>query len=68
MKKLNLPITYVITNADRIRSMSDEELSAFICDKFTDCWGKCPGSKLCVAGGGHANGLLKWLQQPVEDE
>ena len=47
------------TNADRIRSMNDEELKKFICSllqcKFCEFefWGRCE--------------LLKWLQQPAED-
>ena len=48
----------VITNADRIRTMSDEELKKFICSMFKckycqfELWGRCE--------------LLKWLQQPAE--
>ena len=48
-----------ITNADRIRSMSDEELKEFICSnsqcKFCkfEGWGRCE--------------LLEWLQQPVKE-
>ena len=42
------------TNADRIRSMNDEELKKFICSMFKceycqfELWGRCE--------------LLKWLQ------
>ena len=49
----------VITNADRIRAMSDEELKEFICSnsqcKFCkfERWGRCE--------------LLDWLKQPAED-
>ena len=49
-----------ITNADRIRAMSDDELKEFICSilqcefcKF-EGWGGCE--------------LLEWLQQPEEGE
>ena len=48
-----------MTNADRIRSMNDEELKEFICSllqcKFCEfeLWGRCE--------------LLKWLQQPAEE-
>ena len=47
------------TNADRIRSMTDDELKEFICSslqcKFCkfDGWGRCE--------------LLEWLQQPVKE-
>ena len=54
------------TNAQKIRSMSDEELSVFLCEEF-DCGSEsCPGIKLCKPNEGKANGLLKWLQQPAE--
>lgn len=47
------------SNADRIRSMTDEELKEFICSnsqcKFCkfERWGRCE--------------LLEWLQQPVKE-
>ena len=49
----------VITNADRIQAMSDEELKEFICSnsqcKFCkfERWGRCE--------------LLEWLQNPVKE-
>lgn len=54
------------TNADRIRSMSDEELAAFLCKKFGCHSETCPGIELCKPNEGKANGILKWLQQPAE--
>lgn len=55
------------TNADRIRVMTDEELAEFLC-KINGCYQEnCPGAKLCKFGGGLANGLKKWLQQPAEE-
>ena len=48
-----------VNNADKIRSMSDEELKEFICSisqcKFCkfEGWGRCE--------------LLEWLQQPVKE-
>ena len=51
--------TEPITNADKIRAMSDEELKEFICSnsqcKFCkfERWGRCD--------------LLEWLQQPVKE-
>ena len=51
--------TEPITNADKIRAMSDEELKEFICSisqcKFCkfEGWGRCE--------------LLEWLQQPVKE-
>ena len=57
-----------ISNADRIRSMSDEELAKFIAtpcqcevrpkrDGFREC-----GNDLCLQY------LLKWLRQPAEED
>lgn len=36
MKKLNLPINPVMTRADRIRAMSDEELAAYLSGHYDD--------------------------------
>ena len=49
----------VKTNADRIRSMSDEELKKFICSMS-----KC---EFCDFELGERCGLLNWLQQPAEE-
>ena len=48
------------TNADRIRSMNDEELKKFICSMF-----KC---EFCDFELGERCGLLDWLQMPAEDD
>ena len=47
------------SNADRIRSMSDEELKKFICSMF-----KCD---FCDFELGERCGLLNWLQQPAQE-
>lgn len=57
-----------MTNADRIRSMTDEELSVFLCEHLKCYSNSCPGIGLCKTNEGKANGLLKWLQQPAEGE
>jgi hypothetical protein len=60
------PITeYRMTNADRIRAMSDEELA-----KVPMQWGGYPcvfPERVC--GNGHTckKCLLEWLQQPAEE-
>ena len=71
------PITeYRITNADRIRAMSDEELANVFLDIGLDIWNcneynghnvtmlpeceKCDGN--CILA------ILKWLKQPAEVE
>jgi hypothetical protein len=54
------------TNAEKIRSMSDEQLAEFLC-KISDCaFDLCPAVEMCGCGDGIANGLLKWLKQPAE--
>ena len=57
-----------MSNADRIRRMSDEELAKFLaepccCDVDPGCDGRreC-GNDLCLKY------LLKWLQQPAEED
>ena len=60
-----------MTNADRIRAMSDEELATFIseiadeCERNTECNQHCYGCDIeyCVR-----ESCLKWLQQPAEDD
>ena len=49
-----------MNNADKIRSMSDEELKKFICSMF-----KC---EFCDFELGERCGLLNWLQMPAEDD
>ena len=59
-----------MTNADRIRAMSDEELATFIseiadeCERNTECNQHCYGCDIeyCVR-----ESCLKWLQMPVEE-
>ena len=72
MKKLIGSFISPMTNADRIRAMSDEELAQAIyqgissdaCDycKENDC--HCTGH--ACQGKADAEVILEWLQQPVE--
>lgn len=59
-----------MTNADRIRSMSDEKLAKFLFDAFayeTMCNFCSPGNRSNSKCDGHCrNGILEWLQQPSE--
>ena len=57
------------TNADRIRAMSDEEMSVWLCGLFSvlTCYTHCPGCDFCNDADGESNGLKKWLQQPAEE-
>ena len=60
-----------MTNADRIRAMSDEELATFIseiadeCERNTECNQHCYGCDIeyCVR-----ESCLNWLQQPAEED
>lgn len=58
-----------MTNADRIRSMSDEELAQWltypVC-AYTDCYKKCPASPENNREKCDEN-ILEWLQQPAKE-
>lgn len=64
------PVTnrHELTNADRIRSMSDGELAVFM-SEFKECGGGClvgKGVKDCSGICATADTLRIWLQQPAE--
>lgn len=55
------------TNADHIRSTTDEELAKWLCFRI-ECYGEedpCPAHAFCKPGG--QNGMLDWLQQPYKE-
>ena len=58
-----------MTNADRIRNMSNEKLAMFLCD-FRSCDADeyicegCKATQYCRAG---HTGTIDWLQQPAEE-
>ena len=52
-----------MTNADRIRAMSDEELARFFIGDSPNYWH--PG--LCLDGETCIGCFLNWLQQPEEE-
>lgn len=59
-----------LSNADRLRAMSDEELAEFLSD-FKDCAGDClvgRGVKDCSGICATRETLKMWLQQPVEED
>ena len=60
------------TNADRIRAMSDEELARMIacCDTCTDiCLNEYEKGRIIERCNGNClDSVLKWLQQPAEEE
>ena len=75
MMKWNIPSNPILTNADRIRSMSDEDLAAFLqsmLDGDTYCTNKpeCEemlNTEACIPDEWCAQCLLNWLWKPVED-
>ena len=75
MKKRNIPINPILTNADRIRSMSDADLAAFlqsILDGDTYCTNKPQCGEMLNTDDGIpvewcAQCLLAWLRKPVEE-
>ena len=57
---LDYPKTYKpLTNADRVRAMSDEELAA---------WAINEAPKIGFRYTSSETGLLKWLKQPAEED
>lgn len=54
-----------MTNADRIRAMSDEELSQFLCTwhNAEECH-HCVAERFCEYG---HTGMIDWLKQEVTD-
>ena len=59
-----------ITNADKFRAKSDEELAEWLCQAL-DCdfckahMQNIPTHSCCE---NHESGILKWLQRPAEEE
>ena len=62
----------IVTNADRIRAMSDEELAILLC-RIMDCSickrniqkdGECDN----YSADGLSKAVLNWLQRPVEED
>ena len=63
-------VAKIVTNADRIRQMSDEELARFI-NFHTDCE-NCPAARVCEDNYALSSdvcmaGIQKWLKQEVTD-
>ena len=59
----------VLTRADKIRAMSDEELASMLKD-YKDCNKNCiiSNGKHCYQVCEEESSLLKWLQQPAEED
>lgn len=57
-----------MTNADRIRSMRDDELAAFLCnlrseEAYENTCSHCVAERFCRIG---HTGMIDWLQKPAE--
>lgn len=57
-----------MTNADRIRSMSDDELAAFLCnlrseEAYENTCSNCVAERFCRIG---HTGMIDWLKHPAE--
>jgi hypothetical protein len=59
-------IKETMTNAERIRSMGNEELARFLLMEVVNdkCYGICRGS---CTGNDCISGIVEWLQCPVEE-
>jgi hypothetical protein len=55
-----------MTNADRIRGMTDEQLADFI-ESIIDCW-YCPTYQECTDVKSCDNALLAWLKMEHKEE
>jgi hypothetical protein len=65
----------IVTNADRIRSMSDKELAEYIFDLGNGseyCYGHCAYQDDCATKGLDYDtcikGVIDWLKQPAKEE
>lgn len=68
MKKLNVPISPAMTNGDRIRSMSDEDLAELLYDAYN---AGSDDAEAWYMGDGHRFSFIwdqEWLQQEAKEE
>ena len=54
-----------MTIAEKIRSMTDEEIASFLCDLFCNECENCPAYDLCECG---INGMQIWIKLDYEDD
>lgn len=55
-----------MTNADKIRAMTDEELAKWLCSTHGTCASWCPVSRDCD-GDECDRGLLDWLMEEATE-
>ena len=72
MQAVGLEANAVKTNADHIRSMTDEELMQFLFNEIpndTVCAFCVPTMRTKVKCNGHCkNGIMDWLKQPYKED
>ena len=68
MAEMVVKDTNVLTNADRIRAMSDEELANKLYALSNCEMQDCKECLLFKVGCGSAKSILEWLKQPAEGE
>ncbi len=58
-----------MTNFEKIKQMSVEELAEFICNRMcADCCdNRCPAREFCEAGCRYS-GMSKWLESEADNE
>jgi uncharacterized cysteine cluster protein YcgN (CxxCxxCC family) len=58
-----------MTNADKIRQMTDEELAEYLCDRTSECY-HCEGCGKCHYDKEKEmmTGMIDWLKQEVESD
>lgn len=60
-----------MTNADKIRAMTDEGLAKYLCELYGGCAPDCPNYETCdVDCDGYYcdTAWLRWLKQEVDDD
>lgn len=56
-----------MTNREKLAQMSNQEIANYLCSLHIGC-SNCIGYKMCECGGGHGNGIKKWLESEIEEE
>ena len=61
---------YIITNADRIRAMTDEELAEWLCTALDCDFCKVYLQNISIYSccENQVKGIFNWLQQPAEED
>ena len=54
-----------MTNGEKLRAMSDDDLAFEICELYDGKCEHCPGEQFCAEG---HNGLVDWLRKEAKDD